>query len=322
MTPPAPPRHTAPVFIGGDGRSGTTLLSLMLNAHPEFVIGPELHFRAPDNLGPYVLKCLDKLEHSLKTPQALKARAHFRHGINFIHRCHRFGIEPNELRLLIRATMTTCGTSLESFDDRCALINLLGSTMETRCDARCWGIKIMRDIRVAQWYSALWPRARFIHIVRDGRDVAASQLRDQPWGYSSIDDAAQGWITLLDSVEQLRPTIELMEIRYEDLVLNPEYVMNRLLRFLSAPWSERVLHHHTHDHALFANPHDHPSIHEVRQPINADAIGRYHDDLSIHECARFEQLAGRHLWKYRYLLDRRRRVCAEGQAVQSAGALQ
>lgn len=320
MTPPAPSRHTAPVFIGGDGRSGTTLLSLMLNAHPDLAIGPELHFRAPDNLGPYILECLDELELALETPQALKGRAHLRHGINFIHRCHRFGIEPSELRMLTRTTMTACGTSLESFDDRCALINLLGSTMETRCDAGCWGIKIMRDIRVAQWYSTLWPRSRFIHIVRDGRDVAASQLRDQQWGYSSVDDAAQGWITLLDSVERLRPTIELMEIRYEDLVLNPEHVMKRILKFLAAPWSERVLHHHVHDHALFAHPHDHPSINEVRQPINADAIGRYRNDLSSHECARFEQLAGRHLWKHRYL-QHRRRACAQGQPIHSAGAL-
>src|SRR5436309_3410290 len=57
----APPITSSPVFIGGENRSGTTLLCVILDSHPALVCGPELDFLDPENLGPHVLACCDLL---------------------------------------------------------------------------------------------------------------------------------------------------------------------------------------------------------------------------------------------------------------------
>jgi Sulfotransferase family len=58
------PFQSAPIFVGGDGRSGTTLLSLILDSNSELVVGPELHFRGPANLGASCVEACDLLINS------------------------------------------------------------------------------------------------------------------------------------------------------------------------------------------------------------------------------------------------------------------
>ncbi|WP_208640020.1 sulfotransferase [Lonsdalea britannica] len=53
---------TNPVLLGGENRSGTTLLSVILDSHPDLVVGPELDFTEPVNLGPHILAVCDYLD--------------------------------------------------------------------------------------------------------------------------------------------------------------------------------------------------------------------------------------------------------------------
>jgi hypothetical protein len=55
------PLRSDPILIGGENRSGTTLASVVLDSHPDLVVGPELDFVEPENLGPYVLESCDLL---------------------------------------------------------------------------------------------------------------------------------------------------------------------------------------------------------------------------------------------------------------------
>ncbi|XSC42237.1 sulfotransferase [Bradyrhizobium sp. RDT10] len=60
--PEADPFPSSPVLLGGDNRSGTTLLSVVLDSHPDLVIGPEIDFLEPPNLGPHILRAIDLLD--------------------------------------------------------------------------------------------------------------------------------------------------------------------------------------------------------------------------------------------------------------------
>lgn len=292
-----------PIFLGGDGRSGTTLLSVILDSHPQLVFGPELHFNGAKNLGPYVLECLDLL--IANDPRAfgkgLKENGYLKLGVQFAKRCHRFGIEFADLRQLVIQTMEAVKSDLISFEDRCVLINAIGNYNLERTGALRWGIKVMREIKSLHKYAAIWPQAQFIHIIRDGRDVAASQMKEHgTWGYGDIERAAIGWVEMIEKTRKNAGTLPLIEIIYEELVGNPEPTLKKLLEFLELPWDDAVLRHTETNHTLFENPYNHASIDSIVKPINKAAVGRYSNDLSPEEIKVFEKNAGRHLAELGY----------------------
>lgn len=293
--------ESAPVFIAGDGRSGTTLLSLIMDANPDLAVGPELHFRGPPDLGPYILE-LAGLRQRLSEAawEELRKDPVTYPGFHFVNRCHRFGVEPAQLAGFVRGALEE-GSALRTFSERGMLVDRMGEAMRLAKGARRWGIKVMRDLIIADQYFAVWPKAQFIHMVRDGRDVAASQTVDHAsWGYAEIEAAAAGWVRLLEKGEQLRETGPIMEIRYEDLVQDPRAVCKEICGFLDVRFHEDMLRHQAVDHALFDHPYDHPSIDSARQPVNTSAVGRFRRDLSRDQIAVFEAVAREHLLRRGY----------------------
>jgi hypothetical protein len=283
-----PPFSSEPVFIGGDNRSGTTLVAIILDSHPELVVGPELDFRDPDNLGPELLRGIELLEAG--DPQAAPEIAM---GVQLIKQCHRFGVEFRELAQLVRSAMSICSSELVELDDRVVLIDAVGEHRRARAGASRFGFKIQRDLLAHADYARLWPRARFVHVVRDGRDVAASHLRsERHLYYSSIHHAAHGWAELMEGTRALVEQGRVIEIRYEELVREPEPTLRRLLAGLELDWHRGVLAHTEVHHDLLEHPYEHPSAAAVSRPIHGAAIGRYRRDLSAHELATFEAVAG------------------------------
>ncbi|MGD2076603.1 MAG: sulfotransferase [Gammaproteobacteria bacterium] len=115
------------------------------------------------------------------------------------------------------------------------------------------------------FFNRIFPQARFLHIVRDGRAVANSWLQ-MPWwggyrgpenwlwgeltepykdewlnsGGSYVRLAAIAWKLLMDSYERgaaQLPADRYMLIRYEDFVARPQETMERVLPFLHLPWT-------------------------------------------------------------------------------------
>lgn len=295
----------APVLLGGDGRSGTTLLSVILDSHPQLVVGPELHFRGPVNLGPYILDLLSR-RRELERPEEwerFRQEAHWYQAFHFINRCQRFGIQPDELEEQISLSTSELGTDVATFADRCALIQRLGSFRASEEGARRWGIKIMRDIKVAPWYLQQWPRASFIHVIRDGRDVYASQRRlEAGWGYGDPVEGARRWSVLLEEVQNLAARgVPVYQVRYEDLVRAPKEALSGIVTWLGVGWDDALLEHHRAAHALFNNLHDHPSGESARGPISKGAVGRHKEELEECAIAAFEREAAYQLAAWGYL---------------------
>lgn len=285
-----------PIIIGGDGRSGTTLLSVILDSHPELSVGPELHFngkRIP-NLGPAVLEALEELEKLAGGSQAplFEKRPEMKPTVQYVNRILRAGIDNTTLRQITQDVMRRRGNDLDSFEDRCALVRALGEHNAHTDGKMRWGFKIMREIRNLDKYASTWPDATYIHIIRDGRDVAASQISEHgSWGYDDIAKAASGWRSVIESARATARSVRYVEVRYEDIVLRPETTIRELLEFLHVPWDVAVLEHAAHGHSLFDSSVRHPSKDQVAQPINDSALGRYIRDLSSEQIASFEDVA-------------------------------
>lgn len=94
----------------------------------------------------------------------------------------------------------------------------------------------------------LFPDARYIHIIRDGRDVVASHA--DRWGYRSALHATSTWGQYVQAARRFgrRAPTRYHEIRYESLVTDPEESLKPLLAFLDEPWDASVLAFEEQDH--------------------------------------------------------------------------
>ena len=149
------------------------------------------------------------------------------------------------------------------------------------------------------------PNAKFIHIVRDGRDSALSDIKYRkkygfPLGIENIYEAAQRWKNETLSYRQqmrLHPE-QMMELKYEDLLSNTSLKLHDIFEFIGC--------HSTHELSeQIAKKFDHRT-NMVSKPTSdiADKAGRplhpYFSEMTKKELAIFECIAGDTLIKYGY----------------------
>jgi hypothetical protein len=304
-----------PVLIGGDNRSGTTLTSVVLDSHPDLVVGPELDFVEPANLGPYVLESCDLLlagDPRVQGPGVETADPDWYFGVQFVKQCHRFGVPFAELRELVAGVVADLGTDVADFDERCVVIDAVGEHRRRATGMRRWGIKIQRQIHRVDDFARRWPAAHFVHVVRDGRDVAASNLvGGQEWSYKTIPEAAAGWLGVVERPPTVAPAGRYLELRYEDLVGDPSTALHRVVDFLGLRWDDALLRHAELPHTLFDNPYAHPSAGAAAEALSAAKVARHRRDLTAEQITDFERLAGHELTRLGYrltgaLVDERR----------------
>lgn len=213
--PPAP-------FVVGLTRSGTTLLRMMLDAHRELTVPPETHF-VPD-----VIKAA-RAEGT--TDEVLAALTENRTWGDF-------GIDPEEMRRRLEA--------VDSGDAAGAVRAFFEAYAERQGKPR-WGDKTPAYMLSVQRIGRTLPEARFIHLIRDGRDVALSQraraLNEQP----APAEQAERWVKRIRKSREQASTLKgprYVEARYEDLVREPEGTLRRICEFIELPWDEGVLSYH------------------------------------------------------------------------------
>jgi hypothetical protein len=80
-------------------------------------------------------------------------------------------------------------------------------------------------------------RARYLFVLRDGRDVALSNFQVS-WGQRNAHASARRWVRMIEAVDRFAPRVadgRLMTLRYEDVLQAPEAAIARLEQFLEAP---------------------------------------------------------------------------------------
>ncbi|KAF5404941.1 Protein-tyrosine sulfotransferase [Paragonimus heterotremus] len=134
----------------------------------------------------------------------------------------------------------------------------------------------------------MFPTAKFLHIVRDGRAVTASMIKKKirmgKLGREKNWDAFahfKRWEKIVDGIEQqCRALKQCHTIHYEDLVLKPRQTMQDVLSFLNVPWDPVVLHHENFvNKTVFVSSME-PSTSQVVNPLYVDALSSWVSDNS------------------------------------------
>jgi hypothetical protein len=221
------------VFIVGCQRSGTTLLQRVLNAHPQVAITPESNWIPRLAAKPWALTD-DGLVTSKLVSRLLAHRKFAR-------------LQLDEKRIL----------AISSGERRVSYSFLVSQILDLYGEMQgkpLVGDKTPAYVRSINLLHRLWPAARFVHVIRDGRDVALSMLewpkvRPKPgdfltWNEDPVSTAALWWDLNVNrgrgAGNSLGPELY-YEVRYESLVANPREECAALCAFLHLTFDDRML---------------------------------------------------------------------------------
>ncbi len=207
-------RRMGKAFIVGCGKSGTTWVQNLLAGHPEIVASGE---------GRWGWGLLPGLEEAIREFNKDQAG-----------RLELAQVNDEERKCLLRATIER------------GFIRYLNSSEADFQTVRMVVDKTPQHAVCITALADLFPEARFVHIVRDPRDVAVSGWYDQGVrGTRSRDEftryfITQVWLTHVGSVAMARKSLgdRLIEMRYEDLHADGAGQTRRLLRFLGVNESD------------------------------------------------------------------------------------
>jgi uncharacterized protein (DUF849 family) len=224
-----PARRPVP-FVVGVARSGTTLLRLQLDAHPELAMPPET------GLG----LVAERLQRPGTTPRDVAD------ALIGLHPFADLGFAPDELRALVADVRPwTAADGVRAVYRRYA---------ERHGKAR-WGDKTPIHCLLMPELHALLPEARFVHLIRDPRGVAESLrgLHFAP-GDGSLEAIGKKW---RDEIAEARAAgaalgDRYLEVRYEEYVRAPEPVLREVCAAIDLPYDPAMLHAHEHAAARFA----------------------------------------------------------------------
>lgn len=189
--------RTQRYFLIGSVRSGTTLLRLMLDHHPRIAWMGDLN---------YAVDCLPESG----WPDMPHYVRYLRE--NRIFRDDNWRIDP---------TLSYPELMENFFEQKRADKEVVGAVVHHHFS------RLLR----------LWPTGKFIRLLRDGRDVAKSCLV-QGW-YGNIWTATDRWIQAERWWDELKPRLspgQWIEVRYENLILNPEEELGRICKFVGVEY--------------------------------------------------------------------------------------
>ena len=273
-------------FIVGVGRSGTTLLRMMLDSHSQLTIPPETHFI------PQLVDLFELSEH-VSPERAVEIVTSERHWGDF-------AISSDELLERFRGVDPfTPGDAIRTFFQLYA----------ERQGKPYWGDKTPIYMKRMLLIEQVLPEARFIHLIRDGRDVALSRARRALRDPAPVSKTAQRWQTRIQKARrQQRKLGFYMEVRYEDLVVDTEPSLRGICDFLDLPFEPDMLNYHQRaGERLEEMDRDLPSegnrpvrpgeermqAHaETKSPPNPERISRWRTEMSQAEREQFEAVAG------------------------------
>lgn len=259
-------------FIIGCPRSGTTLLRAMLDSHPDIAVPPESYFLVP------ILRHAADYRRDGGVDRAAILRA-VAGNVSW----PSWGVEPAELEWIVAdTTLTTVPATLRAVYDRYAAIHGKRRSID----------KTPRHTEHVGLLVAAYPDARFVHLVRDGRDVVPS-LRSMPYFPARFADAALFWRDRALSGREARTIVgpsRYYELRYEDLVTDPERHLEPLCRFIGIEYSPAMLEYTARAESVIAGTVGGSAHENIRRAPTRTRDWR--TDMAARDVARFEALAG------------------------------
>ena len=261
-------------FFVGCGRSGTTLLRAMFDSHPEMSIPPETQF---------ILS------------MAIRRRRYERQdGIDidpFLADVYRYTDLGERWRL--GSEEVRDAWSSEPPRDYPDAIRALFTLQAHRGGKKRYGNKTPIHVLSLPPLSRLFPEARFVHVLRDGRDVALSYL-ESDFGPDTVEGAALRWRHWtgrgVAAGRRLGPE-RYREVRYEELVDEPERVARSICEFVMLDFDDAMLRYADRAEEILSGvtfPHSHQGL-RLRP---TKGLRDWRSQMSAGDAVRFEALAG------------------------------
>lgn len=216
------------VFIVGCPRSGTTLFQRMLDSHPRLAVANDTHF---------IPHGIDDL--TGKTDPPLTAQIVER--VRTYRRFHRLGLDDDAVAAASQGR--TYSEFVRSLYDEFA--RMRGKPFA--------GDKTPSYVRQLRLLHGLFPSARIVHIIRDGRDVALSALewatptkgpaKLRLWRGEPVAVCALWWQRHVRTGRGDGSRVgaeQYLEVRYEQLVADPEGELRRIAAFLDLDYTPQM----------------------------------------------------------------------------------
>lgn len=246
-------KHLSPVFLLGCMRSGTTLLRLMLDHHPDIAFNLESEY------------LVTQISEDGRFPD-------MRDYVDFLKNDRVFQHSHFEVRENL---------------DYVSMVNDFLEQKRTRDRKKIVGATVHFQFSKL---SRIWPEARYIYLLRDGRDVANSVVRMGWAGNSYV--GADWWLEVEMEWESYRrslPAENWIELRYTDLVTRPVEQLTRICEFLGVEYSERMF---DYVHGSTYEPLNPAMIEQWKRNSDRKAIQRVEAKIGDRLLARGYKLSG------------------------------
>lgn len=257
-----------PFFIGGCDRSGTTMLGALLGSHPECLCIPESQFKIP------AYRIWQEQQESVDQVNLLK----------WISQQYSFKIwNVNIDALSISEKFSTFQNTMDW------VVSQYGQSLG-RDHFHSWVDHTPNNIQYGKMLLDMFPNAKIIHIVRDGRAVASSIL-DLDWGPNQIDKAANYWLKRLAfgfALELFCKKDQVYRVRYEDVLLDTENTIKKICGFLGLQFYSCMLNNNGFQVPLFT-----ACQHAlVGKPLDLTRVNSWKSSLLKRQIEIFEHIAG------------------------------
>ncbi|MEO1377475.1 MAG: sulfotransferase [Cyanobacteria bacterium J06635_10] len=269
-----------PIFIVGMPRSGTTLMSAILSAHPRIAISPESHFLRywikrysnkdfsdPENFDGFWRKFIknERFAHFGVTPEAVKAHLKTQSDLNLM-------------------------TIFDSF---------LAEYSRVMEKPR-WGEKTPDHYQYIETLFEWYPNAQVIWMLRDPRAVVSS-LAAVPWAKSCTDLHTRVWVRSLSPMEDWAKDSRVKVVQYEKLVTETERMLCEICDFLSETYTPEMINRSQNSQPILNHDQwERTHLQKTLQPIDSSSLDKWKSKLSIQEISIIEHLARSAMLDYGY----------------------
>jgi hypothetical protein len=272
-------------FVVGCDRSGTTLVRALLDSHPEMAIPSESYFPAA-----LLRRRRDFERAGTVDVDALLA------FLRPLARWQRWGVSEDRVRTVLHAGVRTVPDAIRG----------LYRAYAQQAGKSRFGDKTPKFVFDIELLGDAFPEAVFVHVVRDGRDIALSR-QDAGWRLRNIGAEALRWRTHVvrgrEQGRRLAPH-RYLELRYEDLVSDPERGARALCDFTALEFDEAMLRYPERAGELVRTA-EHPGLHANISRPPTPGLRSWDDAMSDADIRAYDAAAGDTLRSFGYVTGTR-----------------
>lgn len=269
-------------LIIGAQRSGTSLLTRMLNQHPRLGVPPESFFF--NTFSP-----LRRFYGDLRNEPNL---VHFVGDVVSTPKIREWSPRPTRDQILERIRDRSVGS---------VFVALLETWAQSHGKAM-WGEKTPHHVFYWSDLTGCLPSAPVIHIVRDGRDVALGLINAR-FGPKTVYTAAlrwRRWMLAIDAIRARLPADRWHQISYEDLLRCPEETLGGICRFLGQEYAPEMQEFYRDTTLYSGYSQEHANL---NKPLLTDKVAGWRRQMRARDVALFDATAGEHLRQYGYPVE-------------------